>query len=85
MSQLFEDDGAVEVGELQIQPSHQGRDFGSRLLRDTMAKAHSRGRAVVLSTGLQNRRAVALYERLGFTHTARTETHFHMTSAPGPL
>ena len=82
MIQLLENDDVVEVGEIQIQPSHQGRGIGSRLLRDTMAQAHVRGKGVVLSAGLQNLRAVNLYERLGFKHTSQSETHFHMASLP---
>jgi ribosomal protein S18 acetylase RimI-like enzyme len=31
---------------------------------------------------LCNPSAVRLYERLGFRHMARTETHFHMEWAP---
>lgn len=83
MVQLFESGATVEVGELQVQPRHQGQGIGSRVLRDTLAQAHARGQKVILSTGLQNVRAVRLYERLGFVHVSPTETHFHMESGPG--
>ena len=82
MIQLFEFDDAVEVGEVEIQPSHQGQGIGSRVLRDTMTRAHARGKKVVLSTGIQNLKAVRLYERLGFRHVSESATHFSMDSRP---
>ena len=82
MIQLHERDDLVEVGEVQIQPRHQGRGIGSRLLRDVQARAHAQRKAVSLSTGLRNLRAVRLYERLGFQHVSQSETHVHMQSVP---
>ena len=32
MIQLFDQPDAIEVGEIQIQPSHQGRGIGTRLM-----------------------------------------------------
>jgi GNAT superfamily N-acetyltransferase len=78
MIQLFERPDAVEIGEIQIQPAHQGRGIGTRLLLDTMAWARAQRKKVSLATGLKNHRAFALYQRLGFRHVARTETHDHM-------
>ena len=82
MIQLFELVDAVEIGEIQIHPSYQGRGIGTRLLQDTLDRAHAQGKRVTLSTGLQNRRAINLYQRLGFVPVAQTETHFHMESEP---
>lgn len=82
MIQLHEHADRLEIGEIQIQPPHQGRGIGSRLLRDVQVRAHAQGKKVTLSTGLKNLRAVRLYERLGFQHASRSETHFHMHSEP---
>lgn len=82
MIQLHDHADILEVGEVQIQPSHQGRGIGSRLLRDVIARAHAQMKAVSLSTGLANLRAVRLYERLGFQHVSQSETHFHLESKP---
>jgi ribosomal protein S18 acetylase RimI-like enzyme len=82
MVQIFERVDALEVGEIQIQPSHQSQGIGTRLLRATLARAHAKGKKVSLSTGLQNQRAVKLYERLGFRHVSQSKTHFHMESRP---
>jgi len=78
MFQLFEHAGVVEIGEIQVQPSHQRLGIGTRLLLDTVARAHAEQRKVCLSSGLQNHRAIRLYERLGFQHVSRSETHVHM-------
>lgn len=82
MIQLHEYADRLEVGEIQIQPTHQGRGIGSRLLRDIQARAHAQGLKVSLATGLKNLRAVRLYERLGFQHAYQSETHYHMHSEP---
>ena len=82
MIQLLERPDAVEIGEIQIQPTHQRRGIGTRILRDTIALAHAQRRKVSLSTGLQNDRAFAPSHRLGFRHVAQTETHIHMEYEP---
>lgn len=82
MVQPFERPDVVEVGEIQIMPSHQGRGIGTLVLTDTKARAHAAGKTVLLSSGLQNHRAVKLYERLGFQIVSRTDTHVHMQSVP---
>jgi ribosomal protein S18 acetylase RimI-like enzyme len=75
MVQLFERPNAIEVGEIQIAPSYQGRGIGSQLLRDTVREAQTHGKKVTLTTGLKNHRAFSLYQRLGFDHVGQTETH----------
>lgn len=82
MIQLLERPDVVEIGEIQIQPTHQGRGIGTRLLLDMIARAHAQHKKVSLSTGLKNHRAFALYQRLGFRHVAQTETHNHMECEP---
>jgi ribosomal protein S18 acetylase RimI-like enzyme len=82
MIQLYERANEIEIGEIQLQPSHQNRGLGSRLLRDTLARARRDGRRVLLSVGLKNERAHRLYERLGFRDVSRGETHHHMESVP---
>jgi ribosomal protein S18 acetylase RimI-like enzyme len=83
MIQLFEHADAVEVGEIQIEPAHQGRGIGTRVLLDMIARAHAQCKKVSLSTGLKNRRAFELYQRLGFRRVAQTDTHDHLECEPG--
>ena len=82
MIQLFERKDAIEIGEIQIHPSHQNQRIGTQLLEDVMAKAHQHGKSVVLSVALKNERAYRLYERLGFHCTGRNDTHHHMQRLP---
>ena len=79
MIQLFAAPDAVEIGELQIAPTFQNGGIGTAVLRDTIAQARARGRAVVLSTGLRNAAARRLYLRLGFQETTQSETHVDLT------
>ena len=78
MLQLFDDGARIEVGEIQIDPAHQGGGLGSRLLTEVIEHAEASGRELVLSVALKNLRAKALYERLGFRTTGRNDSHHHM-------
>lgn len=82
MIQLFDQPDAVEVGEIQIQPSHQNQGIGSRVLQDTIARAHEQRKKVLLSVALKNERAYRLYQRMGFQKIAHNETHILMTCSP---
>ena len=75
--------GDVHLRELVIHPNHQGRGIGSALLRRLQRRAADRGVPILLGTLLGNR-AIALYERLGFQRTDRTETHVLMAWHPLP-
>jgi ribosomal protein S18 acetylase RimI-like enzyme len=75
MIQLLESPDAIEVGEIQIEPSHQNQKIGSRVLRDMIARAHERRKKVVLSVALKNDRAYQLYKRLGFQKVGQSDTH----------
>ncbi len=82
MIQLFDSPDSVEVGEIQIELSHQNRGIGAALLRDVTTRAHRQRKTVLLSVGLQNHGALRLYQRLGFRLVEKTETHHHLTYAP---
>ena len=82
MIQLFDQPDAVEVGEIQIQPSHQNQGIGSRVLKDTIARVHEQRKKVLLSVALKNERAYRLYQRLGFQNVAHNDTHNIMTYGP---
>lgn len=85
MIQLIEYPETIEVGEIQIQPSYQRRGIGTLILQDAISRAHAQRKKVSLSVGLMNHRAIELYERLGFRHVERTDTHDHMECEPESL
>lgn len=82
MIQLLEIGDAIEIAEIQVQPSHQGRGIGTGVLMDVMARGHAERKRLVLRTSVENHRAIALYERLGFQHVSRSDTHVHMEFVP---
>jgi ribosomal protein S18 acetylase RimI-like enzyme len=56
---------------IELLPSHQGRGVGSRLIRAVLDRAASEGKPLALNVLDVNRRAYALYRRLGFTEAGR--------------
>jgi ribosomal protein S18 acetylase RimI-like enzyme len=78
MLQLLEASDALEVAEIQVDPAHQNRAVGTRALQDVISRARARGLDVRLSVGLKNRKAIGLYERLGFLSVEQSDTHLHM-------
>ena len=66
MCQVLDHGDAVEVAELQIDPTHQARGIGTAVLLDVVSDARERGLPVHLSVGSKNQKAIQLYRRLGF-------------------
>ena len=55
-----------------ILPEHRGKGIGTALIRETLKRAKVAGiTRVELTVREENRRAVALYEKLGFLHEGR--------------
>ena len=70
------------VVDLALLPAERGRGLGTRLLVSLAGAAHAEGRSLGLSVGHDNRRALALYERLGFVPVGATETHLQLRLSP---
>jgi ribosomal protein S18 acetylase RimI-like enzyme len=62
------------LGLIELLPAYQGQGIGARLIRELIAE----GRPIRLEVLAANTRAYALYQRLGFRETGRTETKVHM-------
>ena len=82
MIQVFDQPDGVEVGEIQIQPSHQNRGIGTRVLTDAITRGHEQGKKILLSVALKNERAYRFYQRLGFQKVAHNDTHNLMSCEP---
>ncbi len=65
------------VDDIEVEPGHQGRGIGTRLLRRVLAEADREGVPVRLRV-LRASRARRLYERLGFAVEGSTDTHLLM-------
>jgi ribosomal protein S18 acetylase RimI-like enzyme len=67
MIQLFDQPDAVELGEIQIQPSHQNQGIGRRVLKDTIARVHKQRKKVLLSVALRNEPAYRPLSTVGLS------------------
>jgi len=82
MVQLLDQTGFVEIGEIEIQPSHQNRGIGGRIVSDIVDQAHKRGKVVKVSVALKDERAYWFYQRHGFRPVGQTETHRQLQCEP---
>ena len=71
------------VNQLYVLPEHQGRGIGRKCMLSVMERAKSLGLPVRLQVMKVNPRAVAFYQRVGFTTTGETTTHVLMQACPG--
>jgi ribosomal protein S18 acetylase RimI-like enzyme len=63
--------GEVYLSRIEIHPGHQGHGIGTRIISALLAEAERIGQDLVLDVLTVNRRAQALYRRLGLTEVAR--------------
>jgi GNAT superfamily N-acetyltransferase len=63
--------GEIYLSRIEIHPGHQGHGFGTRIISALLEEAERRGQELVLDVLTVNRRAQALYRRLGLTEVAR--------------
>ena len=62
--------GEIYLSRIEIAPGHQRPGIGSRIIRALLAEAERTGQDLVLDVLTVNRRAQALYRRLGLTEVA---------------
>lgn len=63
--------GEIYLSRIEIHPGHQSQGIGTRIISALLAEAARTGQDLVLDVLTVNRRARALYERLGLTEVAR--------------
>jgi GNAT superfamily N-acetyltransferase len=63
--------GEIYLARIEIHPSYQGHGIGTRLITALIDEARQKGQALALDVIAVNRRAHALYLRLGLTEVAR--------------
>jgi ribosomal protein S18 acetylase RimI-like enzyme len=73
----------IHLADLIIQSAHRGSGIGTALIRALLAEAARSGKIVRLSV-LRTNRATRLYQRLGFSIVADSETYVLMESRPLP-
>ena len=62
--------GEIYLSRIEITPGHQRPGIGSRIIRALLEEAERTGQDLVLDVLTVNRRAQALYRRLGLTEVA---------------
>ena len=63
--------GEIYLSRIEIDPGYQGHGIGTRVISALLDEAGRKGQDLVLDVLTVNRRAQALYERLGLTEVAR--------------
>lgn len=61
----------IYLARIEILPGYQGRGIGTHLISTLIDQARQLGQDLVLDVLTVNRRARALYQRLGLIETAR--------------
>ena len=61
----------IYFARIEIDPGHQGRGIGTRLIGELIGQARAKGQDLVLDVLAVNHRAQALYQRLGLREVAR--------------
>ncbi|HEX8640485.1 MAG TPA: GNAT family N-acetyltransferase [Allosphingosinicella sp.] len=74
----------VRVIDISLVPDCRGQGIGSAILRAVIASAHASGRSASLHTESNNRRALGLYERLGFRLREDKGAYLLLECAPAP-
>ena len=62
--------GEIFLSRIEIHPGHQGHGIGTRIISALLEEAGRTGQDLVLEVLTVNRRAQALYRRLGLTEAA---------------
>jgi len=76
-----EDEAYVDLHRVLLLPPFQSRGIGTRVVRQVLSSARSRGKQTRLQVFRVNP-ARRLYERLGFAVVSQTKTHYIMLAPP---
>jgi len=71
----------IYLSRIEVHPSYQGRGIGTRLIGALIDEAAHKGQDLVLEVLTVNRRAQALYRRLGLTEVATHGVKITMRSS----
>ena len=71
----------IYLSRVEVHPSYQGHGIGTRLISALIDEAMHKGQDLVLEVLTVNRRAQALYRRLGMTEVATHGVKITMRSA----
>lgn len=75
---VVHENNSVFLNIIEILPAYQNKGIGTFLIEEILVRAKSENKSVLLQVLKVNRRARALYERIGFSICGETETHYQM-------
>jgi ribosomal protein S18 acetylase RimI-like enzyme len=75
---VSERDDAISLENIELNPTHQGRGIGTAIIRSVIRRAETARLPLRLQVLKVNKRAQALYDRLGFHTVGETDTHVLM-------
>jgi len=78
---VAEGEAEVFLDTVEVLPEYQGRGIGTCIINSVLTEAHRKDKPVVLQV-LKVNPARRLYERLGFSVTGETSTHYLMKAIP---
>jgi len=67
--------GEIYLARIELHPDYQGHGIGTWVITALLDEAQRKGQDLVLDVFTVNRRAQALYQRLGMTEVARHGDH----------
>ena len=74
--QYYSEHPYYEIAEMHLLPEYRGNGIGSDILRYFQNICMMQGRKIRIGCFKENKRADALYQRLGFVRTGETDTHY---------
>jgi ribosomal protein S18 acetylase RimI-like enzyme len=74
---ILEHQNSIEIIQIQIEPIHQGKGFGQKIIKSIIEKLSGEKLSVVLSV-LKENKAKKLYDRIGFKVITENNESFIM-------
>ena len=74
----------IFLNDIELLPAYQGHGIGTQLIQRLIDEARQTGASITLQV-LKVNPARRLYERLGFSISGETPTHYQMSATPLPL
>ena len=70
------ENNTFEIGNICIKPEHQNKGIGTAILKEIIFE--NKGKNIKLQVFKINKRAIKLYEKIGFERTNENKTHYIM-------
>jgi ribosomal protein S18 acetylase RimI-like enzyme len=79
---VFRNDAELRLTDIALLPEHRNSGAGKILIKELQAEARRSGLPLRLRVAKDNDRARRLYERMGFSQSEESDTHFMLEWLP---